>query len=202
MRVIDGNEDIVTWLGDIASSSGDFIFAYFRNKKKEISIEQQQDYINMDAPGSDMLGDIEPYVIATYYKVGAEQGRRVTDIFYDYFIGTIENPPKRNYRCSVFCNEVGLKGWNGTNFSNEKEWIKYYSKQLRDNTCFQVFSLTNEKIQSAILPALIWIGFYKKITKFDMLLQIFLNALKKEIKGETLTNQTRSTIFETELKTI
>ena len=180
---VDSNMDIVTWLGDIASSSGDFLFAWLRNNQKPNSIAEEQKYIDIDAPGSDMLGDIEPYIIAKHYDVGTANGKRVTEIYSDYYFGN-QNPPLRNCRFSRFCDCVGLKGWNGTCFANEKEWLTFYKKQLRDNTCFQVFSLTTENIKSIIMLIKIWFNGYQDVLKLELLLEIFLKTLKEKIKLE------------------
>ena len=181
---VDSNVDIVTWLGDIASSAGDFLFDYKRNNRRPLSAEQEQHYIDIDAPGSDMVGDIDPYVIATLYNVGTTNGMRVTDILTDYFIGTNGNAPKRKQIMKTFCEQVGLRGWDGINFSNEEEWLSYYRKQLRDNTCFQVYSLTTESIKSFVMLIRIWFGGYKHVLKLQLLLEIWLKALKQEIRNE------------------
>lgn len=178
---VDSNMDIVTWLGDIASTSGDYLFYYLRHNRSTLTDEQAQKILNTDAPGSDMLGDIDPYVINSLYNVKAETGMRVTEILTDYF--RVDNPHRRR-RILYFCEQVGLKNWDGERFSNEKEWLAYYKKQLRDNVTFQVFSLTNEKLRSVWLPFVIWLGAYKKELKLEFLLQIFLNSLKSIAKTE------------------
>jgi len=180
---VDSNMDIVTWLGDIASSSGSFLFDYLFSKKRNISIHKDQADINIDAPGSDMLGDIDPYVIRQFYNVSSTNGMRYTDILENYFCG---NSPYRTKRISYYCNAVGLKGWNGEQFANEQEWLAKYKKQLKANTEFQVFSLTSEKLPAVILPLKIWLGFYKNVLKLEYLLQIYLTALKEQMKNEPI----------------
>ena len=175
---VDKNMDVVTWLGDIASSAGDFMFGYLKNGKKPLSIESQQTIINRDAPGSDMLGNIDAFVIAKTYEVGSSNGLRVSDILQDYYT----NNKARTNRVSIFTKAVGLKGWDGTNFSNEEKWLTSYKKELKNNICFQVFSLTNEKISSIWLPLVIWFGAYKKVLKKKLLLEIFLVQLKTRMK--------------------
>jgi len=108
-----------------------------------------------------MLGDIDTYVIACKYDVGTSDGQRVSDILYDYYF----NNEARINRLAFFAEEVGLGKWDGENFSNEKKWLKHYKKELRNNICFQVFSLTSEKITSIWLPLKIWFGGYKKNSK-------------------------------------
>lgn len=183
---VDSNVDIVTWLGDIASSSGDFLFEYLRNGKKPLDTPTMQKYIDTDAPGSDMLGDIDPYVISRHYDVGSTNGKRYTEILTEYYYGVDGQIPLHKKRVSEFCSVIGLEGWNGEKFKNEDKWLTYYHQQLRDNTSFQVFSLTDEKLHSVILPLKIWIGCYKSVLKFDELLSIWLLALKNGMKSETL----------------
>lgn len=181
---VHSNVDIVTWLGDIASSSGDFLFNYIRHGKTPLSTEQEQKYIDIDAPGSDMLGDIDPYVISKHYDISSESGLRVTDIFEDYYMKEGEGSTYRSMRFSTFCAMVGLKDWDGEKFGNEKKWLHYYNKQLRDNVSFQVFSLTEEKLKSIKLPIMVWFNGYKDVLKKELLLEIFLIALKEVIKKE------------------
>ncbi|TNE58904.1 MAG: hypothetical protein EP344_09590 [Bacteroidetes bacterium] len=177
---VDSNVDIVTWLGDIASSSGDFLFDYLNNNKQPLTPEQEQKYIDSDACGSDMLGDIDTFVIARHYEVSAEQGPRFTEILTNYY----NQDDYIRHRCSAFCAAVGLKDFDGANFSNEQEWLRYYRKQLRDNTTFQAWSLTDEKLRSIWLPIVIWFNGYRDVLKLELLLEIFLKALKELIRQE------------------
>ena len=181
---VESNMDIVTWLGDIASTAGDFLFYYLRHGKTSLNIEREQAYINSDASGSDMLGDIDPYVIAHHYDVSSNNGQRFTDILTDYYLGESSGKTFRENRFSTYCSLVGLKGWDGEKFDNEKRWMKFYKKQLRDNISFQVFSLTQEKLKSIWLPLLVWFNGYGKVLKKEELLDIYLIALKELIKKE------------------
>lgn len=174
------NMDMATWLGDIGSSSGDFLFHKLLHGKPA-DTDQQQNYIEINAPGSDMLGNIDTYAINASYDVKSDNGMRFTEILEDYYYN--DNSPRKN-RISIFCREVGLGEWNGVSFSEEKNWIKYYRKQLLNETSFQVFSITDEKIHSIWLPLAVWFGFYKKLLKTDELLDLFVEALKEEIKKE------------------
>ncbi|WP_149243870.1 hypothetical protein [Dyadobacter sp. 32] len=185
---VDSNMDIVTWLGDIASSSGDFLFYYLANGKKALGIETEQHYINIDAPGSDMLGDIDPYVIKTHYDVSSANGRRVSDILEEYYFDTSKKRSFRSRRYSTFCTLVGLEDWNGEVFGNEKAWLSYYEKQLRDNISFQVFSLTEESIKSIWLPLRIYFNGFRDVIQCELLLKLFLKSLKELIKTEPLSS--------------
>jgi hypothetical protein len=179
---VGSNMDIVTWLGDIASSSGDFLFAYLRHGKQAPTLSQEQQIINTDAPGSDMLGDIEPYVIAAHYDVGATNGMRYTEILQDYYYG--KGQQYQAHKFSTYAARIGLKEWNGSIFGNEAAWLRHYTRQLRDNTSFQVFSLTDEKIDSIWLSMAIWFNGYRDILKLEYLLKIYLRTLYALIQQE------------------
>ncbi len=178
---VNSNMDVATWIGDIGSSAGGFLFAYLFHKKKPLTIKQEQGIINVEVPGSDMLGDIEPYVIKEFYDVSSNNGKRFTEILEDYYL---TDNPYRKHRCSIFCKANGLKGWDGNAFQNEAEWLQFYKKQLRDDTTFQVFSLTNEKLNSIWLPIVIWFNGFRDVLKLELLLKLFLERLKEEIKRE------------------
>jgi hypothetical protein len=176
---VSSNTDVVTWLGDIASTSADFLFTYLRNKKNNASNDDKQIIIDDDSSGSDMLGDIEPYVIAKHYNVGTSNGKRFTEIMEDYYFG---NNTYRDNRFLTFCKTIGLKGWDGESFENEKQWMKYYRKELKNSVCFVAFSQNEKTLAGIILPIKIWFNCYKDVLQFDFLLGIFLDALKQEIK--------------------
>ena len=174
------NMDMATWLGDIGSTAGDFWFHYMLHKSPA-NTQQEQEYINIDVPGSDMLGNIDAYVINARYDVKTDNGMRFTEILEDFYFS--DHSPRKK-RISIFCKEVGLGEWNGKSFSREAEWLKYYTRQLKNETSFQVFSVTDEKIHSIWMPLVVWFGFYKNILKQEELLKIFVSALKEEIVKE------------------
>lgn len=185
MPQVDKNTDIVTWLGDIASVAGNFLFHYRQNKKYN-NIEEEQFMINSGAPGSDMLGNIDSFVIAKSFDIASTDGKRLTEILEEYYLGTATVPPLRNKRFSIFAHETGLRGWDAqeNKFQNETDWIAYYKLQLRDNTCFQVMSLMDKSFKSILLVFRIWYNGYQGILKLETLLEIFLDALKEKIKLE------------------
>ncbi len=178
---VDSNVDLVTWLGDIASSAGDFLFAYLKNNEKPIGTEAEQKIINIDAPGSDMLGDIDAIVIANSYDVGAEKGLRVSEIYEDYYFGKNGKTSIKDRRFEIFCKHVGLI-WDGKNMTNESDWLKYQCRELRGNTEFQVFSLTDEKLDGIWQPLKIYFGYYKEVLKLEPMLILFLEGLKTQLK--------------------
>jgi hypothetical protein len=184
---VNFNGDITTWLGDMASYAADFFFAYTQaTPPTPLTDEQMQEKINTDAPGSKMLSDVDTFVIATKYDIGSGNGMRFTDILTHYYYGTAGNPPFRNYRCRYYCEAVHLKGWNGTSFENEDEWRTNYYPQLRDNICFQIYSLIDVTLPNLWLLVRIWFNAYKDVLKIDLLLDNWLNALKEELKKELI----------------
>ncbi|MBL7766464.1 MAG: hypothetical protein JNJ58_10245 [Chitinophagaceae bacterium] len=178
---VDSNADVVTWLGDIASSSADFLFDYLRNKNTPISESDEQVVIDTDAPGSDMMGDIDPYVIAHHYDISTHTGQLVTDILHQYYTG---DQDYYRHRFSTFSKIIGLKGWDGQNFSNEEAWIKAYHHNLRNSICFVAFSQNEKSIRGLLIPLQVWLNGYQDVLKMDMLMRIFIQSLKQSIIQE------------------
>lgn len=178
---VDSNVDVVTWLGDIASSSADFLFDYLKNKNNSIIEQEEQEVVDIDASGSDLLGDIEPYVIAQHYDVSSSNGKRFTEIIEDYYYG---NNSYRSNRFSTFSKAIGLEGWNGKAFSNEQQWLKYYHDELRNCVCFVAYSQNEKSLEKIILPVKIWFNCYQSPLKLDLLLNIFLKVLKQNVESE------------------
>jgi len=179
---VDSNVDIVTWLGDIASSSADFLFDYLKNSEKKLDTADEQKVVDADAPGSDILGDMDPYVMAKHYNIGISNGERLTDILKDYYFG---GSSYRANRYLTFAEAIGLAGWNNESFANEKEWLRRYQRELKTSICFVVFSQNEKSLRGILLPIRIWFGGYRGVLKMEFLLSIFLTALKKEIKDHS-----------------
>jgi hypothetical protein len=172
----DSNMDLVTWLGDIATSAEAFVFDYLRHHKHPLTVHAEQHYIDINAPGSDMLGNIDSYAIARSYDLSGASGRRLSDILEEYYCS-----PARSFfaqkRYPLFADTVGLK-WDGKTFTNEEEWIGHYRSQLRDATTFMIYSLTDENLQSVLLPLEVWLGSYSDVTKCELQLRKFLETLQ------------------------
>jgi len=183
---VDSNVDFSTWLGDVASAAGDYLFEVLASKK--LNREDEQDEIDRDVPASDMLGNIDPYVILKNYPTTEATGPRVTEILKDYYYGTGKSKGLRNHRFSIFCDSIGLKGWDGNKFSNEAKWMKYYKKQLRAATIFYVVGDLGLK-KGAWIAFKMWLRFYEKELALELLLQILLDALKEQIKKEPSTKK-------------
>ncbi|MCC5916857.1 MAG: hypothetical protein JJU02_05960 [Cryomorphaceae bacterium] len=174
----NSNMDFVTWLGDIASVAADWFFEFLLGDGQELSTEELQRHILIGAPGSDMLGNIDAYAIKAFYNISARKGMRVTEILHDFYF---ENTRLRENRIPIFCQSVGLLGWDGESFENEDQWLASFYKQLRDSTSFIIESLTNQRLSSVSLPLKVWIGKYHNVLKIEKLLEILLIALKKEM---------------------
>ena len=68
-------------------------------------MQEEQNHINLDAPGSDMLGNIDGYVIGNCYDIKSTSGKRVTDILSEYYNG---GAAKSNQANVVFRYSVNL----------------------------------------------------------------------------------------------
>lgn len=180
---VNSNLSLVSWLDDLAQVATDFVYEY-RRTKKPLSFAKEQELITKDSSGTDLLPDLDGYVIANQYNIGSENGKRVTDILKDFYYNP-KSEDVRNNRFTIYARLLGLKDWDGHQFSNEKEWIKSYCKQLRDCTCFQIFSVTDGKFHSVWIPLLVWFNYYKKVIKSELLLGSYLEALKKQLKKKT-----------------
>jgi hypothetical protein len=66
---VESNMDTVTWLGDLATIASKFLFDYLQNHGKPLEPDIEQMHIDNGAPGSDMLGNIDAYVISKSYSI-------------------------------------------------------------------------------------------------------------------------------------
>ena len=173
---VNSNIDFATWLGDVASSAGDFLLEELRKRSPDLKDEEET--VDKDAPGSDMIGNIDSYAIKEIFNTKSSNGMRVTEILRNYFY----NPEYvKNYQSKVitiFCAEIGLKNWDGQKFSNEKDWARYYKSQLRNATAFYVYGEVG-KIKGIWLSLKIWLRLYEKVVKLNLLLDILLKKLKE-----------------------
>lgn len=176
---VNSNMDFATWLGDIASTVGNFLFDELQNKK--YNRESEQKVIDEYASGSDMLGNIDAYAISRLYNISTNWGVKVTEILSDYYGNNGIGKNYRSVRCSIFCDAMGLKGWNGNKFDNEEGWIRYQVKQLRIATAFYVYG-DLDNFKGLTLALKIWLRLYEKKLAFKLLLTLFLDSLKKEIQ--------------------
>ena len=175
----DSNVDVVTWLGDIATISSDFLLEYLRTNNSPLDETKEQFYINVNASGSDILGDIDSYVIYTKYKVDVTKGIKVSEILDNYYSENFQTIGSMKNRINIFCSSIGLKDWNGSLFSNETEWLRYYEGQLRNTICFMLYSIVSEPVRKILLPIQVQDRRYEDVIKPQILLNLFLTAIKK-----------------------
>lgn len=173
---VESNADVTTWLGDIATSGAAFLFNYLKNNRANTE-EEEQTFINKNASASDMMGNIDAFVIPYFNTINTNCGERVTDIFTSYFT----NGPNSKQKFVLFCERVGLQKWDGTCFSNENQWMHYYVEQLRNTIAFMVYSSTGDVLQKFVLPYKVWKKRYDHVVKPTVLLTIFLDEIKKQL---------------------
>jgi hypothetical protein len=174
---VSSNFDFATWLGDIASVTGDFLMEQLQNKK--IKREEEQDEIEEGAPPADMLGDIDPYAIIHFFDTQCKQGAKVTDIFKEFY-----DPSNYDHyqvsKFTIFCKHVGLTNFKNGYFDNERKWYKTYIRELRAATIFYVYGEMGG-LKGVWTALKIWLRLYEKELDLKYLLEIFVNELKKEI---------------------
>lgn len=124
-----------------------------------------------------MIGNIDAYVIKTKYDAGkVSQGMKVSEILRRYYL--TDPAYTREHRYSIFADQIGLKGWNGSMFTNESGWVRYYSDQVNDAAALYLGANT-EGISK--YPLSIGMSGNKGAT---MLVSLFLKALKTHIRSE------------------
>ena len=173
----DSNADVATWLGDIATSGADFLFTYLKNNSKPLNIETEQNLINMNATASDMLGNIDAYVIHILCKKETIKSKRISDIFKAYYDNAAGSPLYAQ-RYKLFTEFIGLGELNNNKFENEDAWLTYYENQLRSTIAFMIYSSTDGSLDRLSLPYKVWKKQYEEVIKINVLLNIFLKALK------------------------
>lgn len=176
------NMSCATWLGDIASVAGEFLFEKFKTGK-DLSVEEMQKIIDVFASGPDMLGNIDSFVISSIYNTNTNFGMRITQILEDYYHPGGTGSYYRQRRYSAFCTLTGLQNWDGEKFDNEIAWKKHFVKELRTTTAFYIYTRF-VKPKSLWLTFMAWIHQYDALIKVHQLIDILLTALKEGIKKE------------------
>ncbi len=179
---VDKNYEATTWLGDIASASAEVLFTSAR-LGRSLTNSEIQPIINKYASGPDMIGNIDSYVIWKNYNIASKNGLRFTDILRHYYLhekvsGLKNLKSNEPYRYTIFCEAVGLKGWNGKKFANRKEWVKRYTPRMLDATLFYMMTRATgiEKILQTVIADL---GFVESLLNTSKYLQLFVEALEK-----------------------
>ena len=127
---ISSNAAAATWVGDLGSAQAEIQMA-FVDQWMQISEREVQDLINEHASGQDMLGNIDAYVIDQ--DIGDAEVGRVSDILRSYYLGQSAGAsPSRDHRYTRFAAAVGLTGWDGSQWSNEADWIDRNVDEVND----------------------------------------------------------------------
>ena len=174
----DSNVAVCTWLGDIATTAGDFLLATLRRNNGRLSIEVEQELIERNAPGSDMLGNIDSYVIYKAYNLKTRNGQRVSEILEDYYS---QGNEFREQRFKIFAQCIGLGEFTSNTFNNEEQWLRYHKKQLRNTAAFMVNSVSSGFKLKYLVPWKLWRKRYEDVIQLELLLNLFLDELKRLI---------------------
>jgi len=177
--LVNSNADGATWLGDMSSISGEFLFEE-KKIKAELSNDKKQELIDICSSAADNLGNIDSFVISKSYDIAASNGMRVTEIFTDYYLngGLGSGAQKLADRMLVNCDAMGLKDWDGRRFANETEWVNYFCNQLRTTTAFYTYTRYSKSIKRLLIAFNTWIGIYDRHLDLGLLLELYLDAIK------------------------
>lgn len=138
---ITSNVDAVTWVGDLGSVQAEIQFEFIRGGSTGLTSAEWQAIIDEYAPGRDMLGNIDAYVIGGAFSVGAQVGgKKVSEILREYYLGAVSTTggTARAHRYTNFAAAIGLTGWNGSSFSNESSWLDSYADEVNDAAALYV----------------------------------------------------------------
>jgi hypothetical protein len=177
---IQENIAAATWVGDL----GEVLAVKIRLDRRQRGNTPEQhmkEAIKEAAPGQDMLGNIDAYIIGRNYDIDKESsGWAVSRILSDYYCS--ENSDQK-HRYSIFAEEVDLK-WKDKDFINKDKWIEDHIGQVKTAAIFCIGKSGNkEGIVSqlrAVLQAL-------SDKDASWLLQLFLDELKNRICQEPPT---------------
>jgi len=173
---VTSNADAATWIGDLSSITGDMLFHFLQHKQWP-NDEAVQAIINEDAPGADMLGNIDSLNVGQMFDISATNGQRVSNILDEYF-DAIKKAPRLRY--TLFCKAVGITlSGNGT-IINRSQWINRYKKQLKACTAFYIASRYS-KPAAYWYALIIWLGFYKKKLAYRHILSLLLDAIEHKL---------------------
>lgn len=185
---VDSNLDASTWIGDLSSISGEFLFEE-KLAKKRISETQKQELINFCSSPADNLGNIDSYVISKSYDISSANGQKVTEIFEDYYLNNGIGAQDKSLpeRILIYCESIGLKNWDGNKFENEKKWLTYYVKELRTTTAFYVFTRYGG-LKKWFIALKTWLGVNDEYLALETILVLYLDALRGIINQELVAN--------------
>lgn len=174
---VHNNLDAVTWVGDLGSVLAEVQFKGITKKQGPLTTAEINAIIREYASPQDMLGNIDAYVIKTKYDIRkASQGMKVSEILRRYYL--TDPAHAREHRYSIFAEQAGLKGWNGSVFTNENKWIQHYADQVNDAAALYVGANTEGIAKYRV--ALKMASNKGAVT----LVKLFLTALKTRIRSE------------------
>jgi hypothetical protein len=188
------NADACTWVGDICSVINSQLREYHEKAYKNLqrsTLDKSiiQDFVDENASGADMLGNIDAYVIAEKYDTKIEKnGRLVSEILYDYYLSSGTN--YQNKRYSIFAKLIGLL-WDdfGDSFFNLKGKIPEFTKDIASASTF--FALISAKNGTTLTDwSLLKVGFatrelyFLSTEEIEKHLRVFFKNLRSKIKEE------------------
>jgi len=139
---VESNLDAVTWVGDLGSVLAETQIRCV-NGGSPVPPSEVQPIIDEYAPGQDMLGNIDPYVIARQYDIHLRTGGvRPSEILRNYYLvtGSGHGPPARQHRYSTFARAVKLGECIGSQFEHEAKWMERYVDEVNDAAALYVLA--------------------------------------------------------------
>ncbi|MCL4301325.1 MAG: hypothetical protein KJ077_36825 [Anaerolineae bacterium] len=176
---IDNNAHFSTWLGDLGDLLKEKLLTHKGDLQKAIT-----DTKRPAAPGEDMLGNIDAYVIYDIYfdknsKMLPKPSKpmKLSEILEDYYIKRGFEDGQKKDRYHTFAKRVDLMDWDpeSQTFSNEVSWIEYFVGQLRCAATLCIVRFSDDDPTKKIK------GFVKNVVEEDgkVELKAFLAGLKE-----------------------
>ena len=127
---VKSNMDAVTWIGDLGSLVAE---VYFEKKKKgECTTSKQQELLDNFISAADILGNTDGYVIAQKYDLRSENGKKVSEIFRDYYLSQNRDNQKDRYK--IFAEIVGFS--KGISDKKKARLRCRYTDEVSDSAAF------------------------------------------------------------------
>lgn len=190
---ITSNVDAVTWVGDLGSVLAEWKFWQLhpdRGSRALLTIAEAQAKIDEYASARDMLGNIDAYAIQSEFNISgtptpAPHSRRrripkVSDILKAYYL---RDYPARSHRYSRFAHAIGLRGWNGTRFSNESARVSYYTDEVNDAAALYVGANTASAWYGFVMRGSACVGMAMN-QGAERLIRAFFREIKSNIRRE------------------
>ena len=129
---ISNNMDAVTWIGDL----GSFVAEVYLQKrvKVECAPSKQQALLDIFVSAADISGNIDAYAITKKYDLKSENGKKVSEIFTDYYLS--QNYDNQQDKYKIF---MQLLGFESNISKKEKAKLrKRYIDEVSDAAAFYV----------------------------------------------------------------